>query len=110
MIDPNTLPKPLSDFITAQNEFNTEAFVKTFTDNATVQDEGGEYHRSAEIKEWFETTKGKYDTHMDPIAYEEKSNECIVTIMMSGTFPGSPLPAKFHFVLKKGKIASLRIA
>jgi len=109
MTESNTLPKPLADFIAAQNEFNTDAFVKTFADNATVHDEGGDYRGSAEIKRWNETTNEKYKTKMEAIAFVQSGGESILTIMMSGTFPGSPLPAKFHFVLKEGKIASLRI-
>ena len=109
MIDPNTLPKPLADFVAAQNEFKTAAFLKIFADNASVHDEGGEYHGTVEIKEWFETTKNKYNTHMDPIAYEGNPNESILTIKMSGTFPGSPLSVKFYFSIKDAKIISLRI-
>lgn len=109
MIDTNTLPKPLADFIAAQNEFDIDAFVKTFADNATVHDEGGDYRGRVEIRRWNETTNAKYKTKMEPIAFVQGSGESILTIMMSGTFPGSPLSAKFHFVLKEGKIASLRI-
>jgi hypothetical protein len=109
MINPHSLPPPLADFLAAQNNFDTVAFVKTFAPDATVHDEGGDYRGIAAIKRWNETTNEKYKTKMEPIAFEEKNDESILTILMSGTFPGSPLPAKFHFVLKEGKIVSLRI-
>ena len=109
MKDLKLLPKVLADFLSAQDKFDSDAFVKTFADNALVHDEGGEYRGSAEIKQWNEMTNQKYRTRMEPIAFEDSKDESILTIRMSGTFPGSPVEAKFHFVIKGGKIVSLRI-
>ncbi len=105
----HTLPKPLAAFIAAQNDFNTDAFVNTFANNAAVHDEGNDYHGIEEIRRWIETTNDKYNTKMEPLAFIQSNGESVVTIRLSGNFPGSPLPVKFHFVLKDEKIASLRI-
>ena len=109
IFDNNKLPKVLADFLAAQKEFNSDAFVKAFAGDATVHDEGGDYLGTAEIKLWNETTNAKYHTRMEAIAFEENNGENILTILMSGTFPGSPLEAKFHFIIKNEKIESLRI-
>ena len=109
MIDTKKLPGVLGELLAAQKNFDSGAFVKTFAENASVHDEGGDYHGTAAIKLWNEETNKKYQTRMEPIAFNDSKGESVLTIRMSGTFPGSPVEAKFHFVISDGKIISLRI-
>ena len=109
MIDIHSLPKVLADLLAAQSKFDSDDFVKNFTGDAVVHDEGGVYRGQKEIKQWNEATNRKYQTRMEPIAFEDNKDESTLTIRMSGTFPGSPVSARFHFVIKDNKITSLRI-
>lgn len=38
-----------------------------------------------------------------------RDNETVVTVEISGTFPGSPISLDYHFAIASGKIASLTI-
>lgn len=109
MIDTNKLPKVLAEFLSAQEKFDSTNFAKTFAANALVHDEGGKFRGTEEIKKWNEETNRKYQTVMEPLAFDESGKESILTIRMSGTFPGSPVIAKFYFVIKNNSIISLRI-
>ncbi len=109
MSDLKKVPQVLVDFVTAQNEFNINEYVQSFADDAVVHDEGHDYHGKSEIKRWNEATNKKYRTRLEPIDFLEKENESILMVMVSGTFDGSPLPLKYHFVIKENKIKSLRV-
>ena len=109
MLDIKKLPKVLADLLIAQNEHNSTAYANNFTENAIVYDEGHNYHGKPAIKRWNETTNEKYQTKLEPIGISKKENESVLTVMVSGTFDGSPLPLKYHFVIEESKIASLRV-
>ena len=104
-----TVPSILADFIAAQNSHDSMAFAKLFTNNAFVKDEGKEYVGSDQIRSWNEMTNKKYQTNMQVVDYYNKDGIITLTILMSGTFPGSPLQAKFHFEINGDKIKALTI-
>lgn len=109
MVKQIKLPKVLVDLLKAQENFNSSAFAENFAENAKVFDEGKEWVGKKEIKKWNEFTNRKYHTKMQPAAFKKVGKESILTILMSGTFPGSPLPAEFHFIIDGDKIVSLKI-
>ena len=62
MKDVEKLPELIAEFIAAQNEHNSSAYVKNFAEDAIVHDEGKNYHGKSEIKRWNESTNEKYHT------------------------------------------------
>jgi hypothetical protein len=107
MLNYKELPSVLAEFLVAQNRFDTEAFVQTFASDAVVHDEGRDYYGLQQIKRWNEATNAKYHTQMEPLELVADGQEITLTILMSGTFDGSPLPARFHFKISDDKIVSL---
>ena len=107
MLDYKELPSVLAEFLEAQNRFDTEAFAQTFASEAVVHDEGKDYYGSLQIKQWNEATNAKYHTHMKPVELAIDGQEIILAILLSGTFDGSPLLARFHFKISNDKIISL---
>ena len=103
------LPKPIADLIAAQNEYDSKAYADNFSGDAIVYDEGKVYHGEEEIRQWNEMTNAKYHTKLEPLEISNKGEKSIVTVMVSGTFDGSPIPLKYHFEIKESKITSLRI-
>ena len=103
------LPLLLAGFITSQNNHDSTSFSNLFTADAQVKDEGMEYEGRDKIKAWNEMTNKKYQTHMEALHYEVDNGIDILTILMSGTFPGSPVEARFYFEIKNDGIQSLTI-
>ncbi|MDB4922078.1 nuclear transport factor 2 family protein [Mucilaginibacter sp.] len=109
MLNDKELPSVLTEFLKAQNKYDTEAFVQAFAADAIVHDEGNNYYGSVQIKQWNEATNAKCHTQMEPLELAIDGQEIILTILMSGTFDGSPLPARFHFKISNDKIISLSV-
>jgi hypothetical protein len=61
------------------------------------------------IKKWLASTARKYAFTLPPIRLSRQENEIVLTARMTGDFPGSPIPARFHFALDQGQIAKLEI-
>lgn len=109
MIEINKLPAVLAELITAQNDHNSHAFAEVFSNNALVHDEGKEYRGKAAIKAWNENTNKKYNTRLETEALQEKGEEIILTVLVSGTFEGSPIVLEYHVRHKDRKIIYLNI-
>jgi ketosteroid isomerase-like protein len=109
MLNYKELPPVLAEFLAAQNRFDADAFVRTFAADAIVHDEGNNYYGSVQIKQWNEATNTKYHAQMEPLELAIDGQEMILTILMSGTFDGSPLPARFRFKISNDKIISLSV-
>ena len=80
-----------------------------FADDAIVRDEGKDISGSAAIREWKERTNALYRTAIEPTAVVRVDDKTIVTALVLGTFPGSPVQLRYCFRLDGGKIAALEI-
>lgn len=105
----NKLPQIISAYIEASNTRDGERLGTLFTKDAVVHDEGHEHRGTAAIKKWLAATARKYAFTLTPIRLSQKENEMILTAKMTGEFPGSPISARFQFVLDEGRIAKLNI-
>lgn len=103
------LPKLVSQFVEAQNTYNSAAYTECFTENAIVHDEGKTHTGKEEIRRWIEEANEKYKSVMKPLRYDESGSNGVLTAEVSGTFPGSPIELKFHLGLKNGLIDSLNV-
>ena len=103
------LPQIIADLLTAQEQYDSIAFSECFSNDAVVFDEGRTYHGRDEIRQWNEMTNAKYKTKYKPLEISNSGDDLILTANISGIFDGSPATIKYNFVLKQGKIISLRI-
>lgn len=101
------LPKVLSDLVAAQNDADSFAYANCFSDSAVVFDEGKRHSGKAAIQNWIANANQAYKTKMQPIAYSASKQTLEAEIW--GTFPGSPLVLTYQFVIKEGRIHSLKI-
>ncbi len=51
----------------------------------------------------------KYHFHAEPIAVEETADRTIVTVHLTGDFPGNPIDLRYHFKLAASRIVALEI-
>jgi hypothetical protein len=103
------LPKVITDLVDAQNNFDSIAYAKCFSENAVVFDEGKTHNGRLEIQHWIEESNKKYQSVMKPLEYSENGTTSVLSAACSGTFPGSPITLKFHFDVVDGQIKHLKV-
>ena len=103
------LPPLIQRYIDASNTHDVKSILSCFDDNAVVRDENETYHGKIDIGLWITTTIQKYNFHFKPLGSQERENETIVSVEVSGTFPGSPISLDYHFTIARDKIACLTI-
>jgi SnoaL-like domain len=103
------LPPIIQKYIDASNAHDVGSILACFADDAIVRDENETRSGKHEIERWLTTTIQKYNFRSKPLGSHERDNETVVSVEISGTFPGSPISLDYHFVIGSGKIALLTI-
>lgn len=103
------LPNPIETFVRAENSGDVESMSECFAPYATVRDEGHYYEGLPAIKSWQAMSRKKYHHTLTPLEIRTSDGTTTLKAELSGTFPGSPITADFHFALVDDRIASLQI-
>jgi hypothetical protein len=103
------LPAPIDLYVRIENTGNVAALSECFATDARVFDEGRTYQGLAAIREWKAETRKKYGHTVAPLAVADRDGKTVLTAILTGDFPGSPVTLEFSFVLEAGKIVSLEI-
>lgn len=103
------LPSVIAAFFHATNTREFAGFLSLFTDAAHVNDEANDYY-GPEIAAWIDraTAEAKPTAEVTAVTHDG-GRAYLVTALVSGNFPGSPIPLQYHFILEADKIASLLI-
>lgn len=101
------LPKAVQELVKTQNDFDSTAYAKCFTETAVVFDEGKTHTGRKEIEQWIDKANKDYRATMKPLEYSE--TEQTLTTEVSGNFPGSPIKMKYHYEFEDGMIQALKI-
>lgn len=105
----SNLPTVVTDFINAQNNFDSKASANCFSENGIMLEEGKPYSGRVEIQSLLEETNEKYQSVMKPLKYNEGGTSSVLSAEVSGTFPGSPAVLQFYFTLKNNLIDYLKV-
>jgi hypothetical protein len=65
--------------------------------------------RRPAIRAWIEETTQKYHPKMDVTRFDKSDGKIVAGVVVSGSFPGSPVELQFEFTLRNGKISNLTI-
>lgn len=103
------LPENIDGLVKAQNDADSTAFARFFTEYATVFDEGSSYTGREEIKRWIQEATEKYNMQVTPIDFTQTGTKGMLTVETSGTFPGSPAVMHYHLDMENALINSLKI-
>jgi len=103
------LPSKIQNYIDASNAHDVPSILACFTDDATVRDENTTHRGKIDIERWATETIEKYKFQFKPLSTEDRDNETVVAVEISGTFPGSPITLDYRFAIANEKIASLII-
>jgi hypothetical protein len=103
------LPEVVSDLLTAQKKYDSDAYADCFSETAVVFDEGNQYKGREEIKDWIEDANRQYKIVMEAIKYAGTGSTGILTAVVSGDFDGSPIALDYHLSITDNKIERLEI-
>ena len=103
------LPKALANYFAATNAHDIEGMMAVFAEHAAVKDEGKEHRGLAAIREWMKEAITKYEFKVEPTEVVEVDGKIVVTGLVSGNFPGSPVSLPHRFTLDHQKITRLEI-
>jgi ketosteroid isomerase-like protein len=106
---PISLVPIIQSYVDASNAHDVKSISACFADNAVVRDENATRRGKIDIERWASETIDKYKFHFRPLSAEHRANETVVSIEVSGSFPGSPVTLNYHFTVAKEKISSLII-
>ena len=106
---PVKLPPLIQHYIDASNAHDVKSTLECFADDAVVRDENATHHGKIDIRHWITTTIEKYKFQFKPLSLQERNNETLVSVEVSGTFPGSPVSLDYHFAIAHERIACLTI-
>jgi ketosteroid isomerase-like protein len=104
------VPKPIREFVDATNAGDSDRFVAAFTDDASLNDWGREFHGHSGVREWDSTDNiGKQSKfEILEVAPGKDADSYVVTIRVTGNgFNGT---SPFAVTVRDGKIASLGIS
>ncbi|MEU4040085.1 nuclear transport factor 2 family protein [Streptomyces collinus] len=109
-IPPDDLPKVITRYLTAHRAHDTATAVTTFTDDATVIDDGNTYQGSVAIEQWLDrsATEFTYTIHLTN-AQETDTAHYITTHHLEGNFPGGTIDLRYRFTLRDDLIEHLAI-
>jgi len=103
------LPPLIQRYIDASNTHDVKLILACFNDDAVVRDENETHRGKIDIERWITTTIQKYNFQIKPLSSQERENDTLVSVEVSGTFPGSPVSLDYHFAIAHDKIACLTI-
>ena len=103
------LPEPLEEYFAAANAYDGDRVAACFAENGVVHDEARDHIGRDAIRTWAEEAGRKYRFHAEVLTIEEAGGETVVTVHLTGDFPGNPIDLPFRFKLASGQIAELEI-
>ena len=103
------LPEVIDNYIGASNAHDVMSILSCFSEDAVVRDEGETLRGKKAIEGWVAKTIEKYKFQFKPLSVKENDDEAILSVEVSGTFPGSPVTLDYHLKLENEKILSLTI-
>lgn len=106
---PISLMPIIQSYVAASNAHDVKSILACFADDAVVHDENATRRGKIDIERWASETIDKYKFHFRPLSAEHRANETVVSIEVSGSFPGSPVTLDYHFSVVNEKISSLII-
>ena len=101
----------VAEHLRAVNDFDTDAIVATFADDAYVNDNRREIHGRATIRRWVAKEMVGDSVTIEPVEVLDHYGDIIVRGRYDGTYDKTNLPGELimsnYFSVRDGKIVSL---
>jgi len=109
----NQIPQILKDYISATNKPDPEAYLKCFSENAVVFDEGKKRYGKEAIKKWSNDYQFAVNVKLEPKNCKQSANQYILTCKVDGDYDKTGLPdpllLDFEFHIENDIIVELSI-
>jgi limonene-1,2-epoxide hydrolase len=103
----------VAEHLRAVNDFDTDAIVATFADDAYVNDNRREIHGRAAIRRWVAKEMVGDNVTIEPVEVLDHYGDTIVRGRYDGTYDKTNLPGELimsnYFSVRDGKIVSLAV-
>lgn len=100
---------PLLDrFVSHMNHHDSAAFTACFAKDAVVEDEGHTHHGTSEIEAWISKAFAQYSPILELKEAQITATGSLLSGMVSGNFPGSPILLHYHLTHDEESIHALR--
>jgi ketosteroid isomerase-like protein len=110
-ITADELPDVVARYLTAHRGRDTTTALATFTDDATVTDDGRSYSGIPDIRDWLNRSSTEYTYTIELIAaHKTDATHYTATNRLEGNFPGGLVDLRYRFSLRDGHIEHLTIA
>lgn len=106
---PLDIPGVARQYFTCANAFDPDGTAALFADEAVVTDEGRTIRGREAIHEWIARTMREFSATAAPQKVDVLDGVVAVSALVSGRFPGSPVPLTFRFTAAGDRIAGLEI-
>jgi ketosteroid isomerase-like protein len=103
------IPEPIRAFIEATNAGDTDHFVAAFTDDASLDDWGREFHGPDGVRSWDRTDNIGVQSRLEALAVERGDDADTYVVAMRVRGNGFNGTGTMTFGLRGGRIVSLRI-
>src|ERR1700730_14304890 len=90
------LPVVIDNYIRASNAHDVKSILSCFSEDAVVRDEGETLRGRKAIEGWIAKTIEKYKFQFKPLSVKEDDSEVVVSVEVSGIFPGIPVTLDYH--------------
>lgn len=100
----------LNRFVTHMNQQDAVAFCSCFAEDAVVEDEGRTHRGLEAIEGWISNAFTQYAPVLEPKDVTETDSGCILTGLVTGNFPGSPIMLNYHLTIERDQITALKCA
>lgn len=102
------LPPLLSRFVDGMNHQDVTGFLACFAAGAIVDDEGKTHRGLDQIKTWIEAAFANYRPMLEVKGIVPADGGSVITGIVSGSFPGSPIELHYHLTHDADQITGLR--
>ena len=102
-------PEIITRYLDAANRFDVADAANCFSADAHVHDENHDYTGLDAVRDWIGETSRKYRPQFEVLTAKAQGNGLLLTVRVSGSFPGSPVDLDYAITLRDGKISSLKI-
>ncbi|WP_030800733.1 nuclear transport factor 2 family protein [Streptomyces sp. NRRL S-337] len=109
-IAPHTLPETITRYLKAHRAHDTATAVTTFTDDATVTDDGKTYQGATAIERWLSRSATEFTYTINLTSAQQiDTTHYIATHHLEGNFPGGTVDLRYQFTLRNNLIERLVI-
>ncbi|WP_371598776.1 nuclear transport factor 2 family protein [Streptomyces sp. NBC_00564] len=109
-ITPDALPEVITRYLKAHRAHDTATAVTSFTDDATVIDDGRTYQGVAAIEEWLNRSATEFTYTIELTGAQQTDETHYVAVHhLEGDFPGGTVDLRYRFTLHGDAIGRLVI-